>query len=106
MLRLFLVRLSTLGGPLGVALCGREDVFVDMDEEGAKHLRRDRLLRDLDPKSFGLLSLVIEDKLIGCLYFDDPQNKVIATPALRDLLKEVRDHLVAALAKHRTRVAP
>ena len=103
-LRLFLVRSGSLGGPLGVALEGRTDLFVDMEKEGSRHLRRDRLLRDLDPKSFGLLPLVIEGKLLGCLYFDDPVRVVHATAALRELLMDVRDHLGAALAKHRRTV--
>ncbi|MEP6619699.1 MAG: HDOD domain-containing protein [bacterium] len=97
----FLVRPSSMGGPLGISLLTREDLFVDMDADESKLLRRDRLLRDLDPKSFGLLPLVIEGKLLGCLYFDDTSARVNATPALRDLLKEIRDHLVAALASHR-----
>lgn len=104
-MNLFLVRVASVGGPLGVALVDRHELFVDMDSDEGKHMRRDRLLHDLDPKSFGLLPLVVEGKLIGCLYFDDPVARVEATPALRDLIMELRDHLVAALTHHRPRTA-
>ena len=105
LLRSFIVRLSNAGGPLGKALVARESLFADMDSQASKPLRGDRLLRDLQPKSFGLLPLVVEDRLVGCLYFDDPIARVQAGFGLRQLLEEIRDHLVATLAKHKTRLA-
>jgi hypothetical protein len=47
------------------------------------------------------LPLVLEDKLLGCLYFDNGPDVVDLTDTLRTLLLQMRDHLVAAFAKYR-----
>jgi GAF domain-containing protein len=48
-----------------------------------------------------VLPLVLDEKLLGCLYFDTRSKPLEMSDALREMLQEIRDHLVAAFAKHR-----
>ncbi len=84
---------------------GRSDLFVEMAGADAKRYGRDRLLKDLSPSNFALLPLVLEMKLIGCLYFDSTIESVHSTATSRQLLCDLRDHLVAAFAHHRASLA-
>jgi GAF domain-containing protein len=82
-------------------LHGRSDTFASCEGTAGKAWRRDRTLYELAPRSFGLLPLVLDDKLLGCLYFDTRSKSLEMSDTLREMLQEIRDHLVAAFAKHR-----
>jgi hypothetical protein len=45
--------------------------------------------------------MVIDSKLIGCLYFDSTIESVPDSETSRQLLRDLRDSLVAAFARHR-----
>ena len=99
--RTFVVRPTATFGPIGAALQARTDLFVELAGADAKLYGRDRLIRELDPSQFALLPLVVEDTLLGCLYFDSTIASVDATDTTQWLLRNLRDQLVAAFAKHR-----
>lgn len=99
--RNFLLRPTAPFGPLGAALQRRTNLFIEMTGADAKLYGRDRLIKDLSPSNFALLPLVLEMKLIGCLYFDSTIESVHSTETSRRLLCDLRDHLVAAFAHHR-----
>lgn len=101
LLRHFLVRPIASAGPLGAVLHSRSDTFASCEGSAGKAWRRDRTLYELAPRSFGVLPLVLDDKLLGCLYFDTRTKSLEMSDALREMLQEIRDHLVAAFAKHR-----
>ncbi len=101
LLRTFAVRPQRAFGPLGEALQLREDVFIDTEVGDGKSFRRDRMLRELRPRCVALLPLVLEDKLIGCLYFDNGPDPVECSDTIKELLRAMRDHLVAAFSRHR-----
>ena len=103
--RNFLLRPTAAFGPLGAALHIRRDLFVEMTGGDAKLYGRDRLIKDLTPSNFALLPLVLEMKLIGCLYFDSTIESVQSSETSRQLLCDLRDHLVAAFAHHRASIA-
>ena len=103
--RNFLLRPAASFGPLGAALQSRTDVFVELTGNDAKTYGRDRLIKELSPSHFALLPLVLEGKLIGCLYFDSTTESIDASPISRQLLSDLRDQLVAAFARHRASVA-
>lgn len=98
-MRDFLVRLNTGTSSLATAINNRSEIFTDATDW--PEMRRDGLLRVLAPKSFGLLPLVHDDRLLGCLYFDDPVETVEASDELRELMRGLRDQLVAAFAAQR-----
>lgn len=99
--RNFVVRPTATFGPIGAALQNRSDLFVELTGADAKLYGRDRLIRELDPSQFALLPLVVADTLVGCLYFDSTLESVEATDTTRWLMRNLRDQLVAAFAKHR-----
>jgi hypothetical protein len=81
------------------------DLFIELTGADAKTYGRDRLTKELAPRRFALLPLVLEGKLIGCLYFDCTMETIDASPTARQLLSDLRDQLVAALAWHRANAA-
>jgi HD-like signal output (HDOD) protein/GAF domain-containing protein len=99
--RNFLLRPTPAFGPLGAALHLRSDLFIELTGADARLYGRDRLVKELAPSHFALLPLVLEAKLIGCLYFDSTMESVETTDTSRDLLCALRDQLVAAFARHR-----
>lgn len=99
--RHFTLRPTPNFGPLGTALHNRTDLFVVMQGADAKHYGRDRLIRELEPAQFALLPLVLDGKLLGCLYFDSTREEVIGTVMAQQLLSALRDQLVAAFARRR-----
>lgn len=99
--RTFLVRPTAAFGPLGAALQARTDLFVELSGADAKVYGRDRLLKDLSPSHFALLPLVLEGKLLGCLYFDTTMESIDSSETARSLLSDLRDQLVSAFARHR-----
>lgn len=99
--RNFVVRPTANFGPIGAALQSRADLFVELTGSDAKLYGRDRIIRELDPSHFALLPLVVEDKLLGCLYFDSTVESVESTETARWLMRNLRDQLVAAFARHR-----
>lgn len=99
--RTFLLRPTASFGPLGAALQQRLDLFVELSGADAKHYGRDRLLKELSPSHFALLPLVLEEKLLGCLYFDSTIETVESTDTSKQLLCDLRDQLVAAFALRR-----
>ena len=103
--RNFLVRTTAAFGPLAAALQTHTDLFIEMTGADAKTYKRDRIIKDLDPSAFALLPMVIDSKLIGCLYFDSTIESVPESETSRQLLRDLRDSLVAALARHRSSAA-
>jgi hypothetical protein len=99
--RNFLVRTTAAFGPLAAALQTHTDLFIEMTGADAKTYKRDRIIKDLDPSAFALLPMVIDSKLIGCLYFDSTIESVPDSETSRQLLRDLRDSLVAAFARHR-----
>jgi GAF domain-containing protein len=99
--RTFVVRPLSTFGALGTALQNRTDLFIDIESQDGKMFARDRLVREFEARSFALLPLVLENKLIGCLYFDSGPEVVEVTETVCGLLKTMRDHLASAFAKHR-----
>lgn len=99
--RIFLLRPAASFGPMGAALQERSDLFVEMTDDEAKLFRRDRVMKELKPSHFALLPLVLEDKLLGCLYFDTESDSLDFSSTSRQLLGLLRDRLVETFARHR-----
>ena len=103
--RNFLLRTTAAFGPLAAALQTHTDLFIEMTGADAKVYGRDLLVRNLAPSAFALLPLVLDSKLIGCLYFDSTIESVTSSETSRQLLRDLRDSLVAAFARHQASTA-
>jgi hypothetical protein len=99
--RNFVVRPAATFGPIGAALQARTDLFVELAGADGKLYGRDRLVREFNPSQFALLPLVLEERLLGCLYFDSTLESIEATETTRWRMRHLRDQLVAAFARHR-----
>jgi HD-like signal output (HDOD) protein len=82
---------SAMGGPLGAALGAKQDLFVDQ-VAGSRYSYADVIMA-LKPHSFGLLPLVVNDAVIGCLYFDRRAAPLGLEEKQKRLLQTLRDHL-------------
>lgn len=100
LLQCFEVATNAMFGPLAAALDRRTDIFVDMQDLDGQRYRRDATLRTLRPRCFALLPLVLQGRLIGCLYFDS-LAPVETSPRVRELLCVARQHLITAFLHQR-----
>lgn len=91
--------LSPQGGPISSALQFKQDLFVPR-ETGAGHPDV-QLLKQFEATSFGLLPIMVDGVLVGCLYFDrlrwrdPPDQRVIR------LLEHLRDLAGRAVTRSR-----
>jgi HD-like signal output (HDOD) protein len=100
LVRSFLVRPAF--GPLGTALEQRTTLFIDLEADEGKPFRRERLIHDRRARSFALLPLVLDGKLLGCLYVDSTARPVAPSDTLRELLCGMRDYLADVFARNRS----
>jgi hypothetical protein len=91
----FEVPVGVQAGPLGAALERGEVVLGAWEEIG--RLRGDALLRKLAPRTVGLLPIVVDRLLIGCVYADHTGERIRLSPAMCMVLGELRAALGQAL---------
>lgn len=83
-------------GPVGVALTSKKDTFVDQ-VAGSRYSYSD-LAMALKPHSFGMLPLVVNDAVVGCLYFDRRAAELGLNDQHKQMLQSLRDHLCQVIA--------
>jgi len=83
-------------GAVGVALTSKKDTFVDQ-VAGSRYSYSD-LIMALKPHSFGMLPLVVNDAVIGCLYFDRRTAELGLNYHQKQMLQSLRDHLCQVIA--------
>jgi len=96
----FRFALSPEGGPIGVALRGRREVFLPAHGVGFAGART---LNLLGAASLGVLPVLVEGVLVGCLYFDRTSDATLPEPQVMLGLARLRD--LAAVAIERSRAA-
>ena len=94
--------LTLRAGPVARAMLLRQDVFVGNDRDG--RYEQSELVRKMGAGCFGLYPVVVEGKLVGCLYFDHPEPRGEMEPELTLMLVELRN-LVAAVIERARAVA-
>ncbi|HBY63748.1 MAG TPA: hypothetical protein DEH78_28315 [Solibacterales bacterium] len=88
------------GGVIALALLRRQDVFVNPDREG--RFSESELARRMNAASFGLFPIVVDDRVLGCLYFDDDRPRALSEAARR-AIGGLRDSIAASIDKSRRR---
>ena len=88
------------GGPIGNALQFKQDLFVPRDIS-AGHAEP-QVLKQLEAASFGLLPVLVDRVLVGCLYFDRLGWKHPPDRRVMRLVEHLRDLAGRAIKKSRT----
>jgi HD-like signal output (HDOD) protein len=88
------------GGPIGNALQSKQDLFVPRDTS-AGHAEP-QVLKQLEAASFGLLPVLVDRVLVGCLYFDRLGWKHPPDRRVMRLAEHLRDLAGRAIKKSRT----
>lgn len=95
--------LSPHGGAVGAALRGRRNLFLP-DRTGAS-LAEANMLKLLGASSLGLLPVLVDGVLVGCLYFNRLRSASVPDPHTVELLGRLRDLTGAAIKRSRTTAA-
>ncbi len=90
---------SIRSGPIAAALLGKEDVILD----GGAGLRYSRSLfmQVVSAPCFGILPLIVDGIVAGCLYFDSASESFALDAAARQALVELRNFAVMAISRKR-----
>src|SRR5262249_46606413 len=91
--------ISFRSGPIGSALLGKEDVILDAGK-GSRYIRTTFMLLVGAP-SFGLLPLIVDGVVAGCLYFDSASESFTLDARTGQALLELRHYTVQAISRKR-----
>ncbi len=100
LLDLFRFPLSIRSGPIGPALIGRQDLFVDTSLD--TRYENSSIQQVTASSYFGLLPLVVDRVVVGCIYFDRLSPGPAPGQSEKQLLLELRDSASKALAHKRS----
>jgi HD-like signal output (HDOD) protein len=97
---LFRVTLGLSGGPLGTALSRQQEIVLCADWE----LRPEEtdLLRKFGARTLGVLPIVVQGVLVGCLYYDRVSASEPPAPDVEAGLRRLRDRAALVLGRRRT----
>ena len=93
----FSVALGRAGGPLGVALERHQDFMLRSDWD-LSHEERAELTR-LGARMCGALPIVVQGRLVGCLYFDRTSGIDAFTPEVEAGLRRLRDRAALVMSR-------
>jgi len=91
--------LSPRGGPIGAALHMARELYLP--GYGGASFAESETLKMLGAASFGLLPIVVDRVLVGCLYFDRMSYLWRPDPRTAALLEKLRDLAAVAIEKSR-----
>ena len=91
--------ISIRSGPIASALLGKEDVILDAGT-GARY-NRSRFMQVVGAPSFGILPLIVDGIVVGCLYFDSAAESFTLDARTRQALLELRSFAVQAISRKR-----
>jgi HD-like signal output (HDOD) protein len=88
--------ISLLSGPIGPSMIAQRDVFVDLVSES--RYKGSDFVEVVGAASFGICSLVIKGRAVGCLYFDRISRRLGLDDQNKKHLLTLRTHLRNLLA--------
>jgi HD-like signal output (HDOD) protein len=91
------IPLSGRQEPLTLALLNRKDLFIDAMHDG--RYQDSLIVRKLGACCFGLFPVVVENVVVGCLYFDRLAPHFLPTQVILETLGHLRD-VLAELIRH------
>jgi hypothetical protein len=90
---------SIRSGPIGVALLKKEDLIMG-GGTAARH-GRSPFMNVIGAGYFGILPLVVDGVVVGCLYFDSASEGFALDAEVHQTLLELRNLAVTAIARKR-----
>lgn len=91
--------ISIRSGPIGVAMLGKDDMFMDL-AEGARY-SRSMFMSAVGPVSFGILPLIVDNVAVGCLYFDSSADRFTLEGPKKQALQELKKFASMAIGRKR-----
>jgi hypothetical protein len=91
--------ISIRSGPIATALLGKQDVLVEAGAAG--RYRHSRFMNIIGTSCFGILPLVVQGVVVGCLYFDSASDGFVFDGPKRQGLLELRKFACEAIARKR-----
>lgn len=91
--------ISIRSGPIGIALLGKQDMMLDAGETA--RYSHSPFMNVVGSACFGILPLVVDGIIAGCLYFDSASHTFGFDPPKRQALLELRKFAVEAIARKR-----
>jgi len=91
--------ISIRSGPIAAALLGKEDLIVDAGA-GVRY-SRSPFMNVIGAPCFGILPLIVDGIVAGCLYFDSASDSFGLDARKRQALLELRGLAVQAIARKR-----
>jgi hypothetical protein len=95
-LQMFRLPLGAPGQPITEVLLSKRDLFVSA-EQGSARLRDCEPIKTLKPACFGLFPLVVDDRVLGCLYFDRILPLPLSDPGILEAIGRIRDSAAVAI---------
>ena len=91
--------ISIRSGPIGVAMLGKDEMFMDIGE-GARY-SRSQFMSTVGPVSFGILPLIVDNVAVGCLYFDSAAERFTLDATKKQAVQELKKFATMAIARKR-----
>jgi len=91
--------ISIRSGPIGIALLGKQDMMLEAGETA--RYSHSPFMNVVGSPCFGILPLVVDGIIAGCLYFDSASDTFAFDAPKRQALLELRKFAVRAIARKR-----
>jgi HD-like signal output (HDOD) protein len=91
--------ISIRSGPIATALLGKQDLLVEAGEAG--RYRHSPFMSMVGAPCFGILPIVVQGVVAGCLYFDSASDSFTFDAQTKQALQELRRFAVMAIARKR-----
>jgi HD-like signal output (HDOD) protein len=91
--------ISIRSGPIASALLGKEDVILDAG--AGQRYSRSAFMQVVAAPCFGILPLIVDGIVAGCLYFDSESESFKFDTPTRQALLELRSFAVLAISRRR-----
>jgi len=91
--------ISIRSGPIASALLAKDDVILDAG--AGKCNSRSAFAQVTGATCFGILPLIVEGIVVGCLYFDSASDNFAFDARMRQALLELRGFAVQAISRQR-----
>ena len=91
--------ISIRSGPIAAALLGKQDLMVDMG--ACVRYSRSPFMNVVGAACFGILPMIVDGIIAGCLYFDSDSESFVFDPPKKQALLELRKFAVMAIARKR-----